>query len=729
MIPFEYLKERSEATPGLWNVPFSALSASIASMEAGSFLTINPSAISTNGIVNIFANSNVTDYIAFTDTSNIRSDYLLGSHTPSLGDGISLYDVSGATTIVTFSKQSVRFNVPVTGPVFDTGGALADTLNAATFGVPTDSKESRIQAAISAATTAGIHRVYIPASMVSYSAASISFSTAVQMVREGGNWDVCDAIAYGARPDLAFSSTSAIQETMRSAQSQGRVAYIPAGTYLVEGLTFYSSLMMRGGGSGSGLVPVTQLYQPSAATSLLRPLNPAVHTQNFIIEDILLSSFGNTANQGLLDCVNCILFIVRRVSFSGASKFQLRVTGGPTAGDAGFGIIDSCEFQSLQTSGTAVLLQSSANDQPDGIVVSNCYMTGASKMTAFGSIATVGIGADTFTVIGGRLELPNNSSIISGEMSNARFIANRFETTASGGTLGVTLFPASVGHTNPCATFIANAYQTPSGISWIDQGFAKATRWGEIDGLPRHELPDGTQAAPALSFGSETSLGWYRSQASSVSLSYGTLGLPGPNYLACATGDPNFGPMRLMARSPGLGVIGLSVNVNNASSSETIGPAWILEFDVRRTTDNFRIFHKPTSGGLSTINSFESNGQFDAGSGSALFPGLGFISETSLGLYRSAASILALSYGALGMPASGTNPSFGTAVLASGVKVVNTTMVATNDPIFLTSQGGGTFANLGIVEISAISSGQSFTIKSSNVLDDNIVAWWIIKPH
>lgn len=42
-----------------------------------------------------------------------------------------------------------------------------------------------------------------------------------------------------------------------------------------------------------------------------------------------------------------------------------------------------------------------------------------------------------------------------------------------------------------------------------------------------------------------------------------------------------------------------------------------------------------------------SYGQFTTGNGTAILPGLGFASEVSLGLYRSAASVMALSYGHL----------------------------------------------------------------------------------
>src|SRR5205807_4420474 len=113
-------------------------------------------------------------------------------------DGLNIWDDSGQTLLVSFSKQSTRFFQSVVGPVFDVGGALASTLNAATF-LGSSSTLSAIQAAISAATlsTPPIKRVYLPASMYPFSATSIVFATGVQMVREGGDWNVYDCTAYG----------------------------------------------------------------------------------------------------------------------------------------------------------------------------------------------------------------------------------------------------------------------------------------------------------------------------------------------------------------------------------------------------------------------------------------------------------------------------------------------------------------------------------------------------
>lgn len=764
---FDYIPERSDGTPGLWNRVFSVLSdniraaaentASIATtvtVSSGNTLSVltdldvsrhiktdllsvgsTPTSTVTQAHVIIAAHSGGSDYIQFHDSSAARSNYLLGSHAGGTADGLNLYDLSGDTMIVSFSKQSIRFYQNVVGPVFDLGGALTGTYNAATYGTGSDSKESRIQAAISAATTDNVPRVYIPSSMLSYRARLVSFSTRVQMVREGGNWDVCDVLAYGADPSLTTSSVSAIQEAMRSAQSQGRVCYIPAGNYIVDsGLVFYDSLMMRGAGMGSGNVPITQLYQASAATSILRPLDPASQTQNFVIEDMALSSFGNTANMGVVDCVNCLQFVFRRVMFSGGSQFNLRVVGGATGGDAGFGTIDSCEFQSHQAGSNAILLQASANDQPDGITVANCYFAGTPSTSAFtwiGSIATVGFGAGTLTIVGSRFESGVSfMSIISGRLSNAKFIGNRFETTASNATFGITLRPASVGNAQVCAAFLGNTYASASGLSFIDEGYHKSIRWAEDEaasvmrnevhdgfainpaysfrsesslgffhsgtsaiGLSygQFQVPAGSAIQPPLAFSSESSLGWYRSGASSMALSYGSFRMPADSEMLFV--PTSGGPMRLW--TPG-GLAYFSVNRKPVTFGQdnTALASWLLQINTNAGSGDAILWsHTSAAGASNTRWSLSSAGQQAVGEGVATNPSYQFVSEASLGWYRSGVSTMALSYGTLNVNQARTVSMRTLAASAITVSAANTN-VAVNEVVF--TVGGASGASLAI---------------------------------
>src|SRR2546428_2992675 len=220
--PYTPIQEGSQATPGLWNAIFSALSTDLDVVLSGATSTFSSSVTVTgnvtlvgplsvqSGPIRITTNSNVSDYIYFTDSSNARSNYIIGSFNTKTAYGLNIWDDSGQTMIASFSKQSIRFFQNVVGPVFDVGGALSSTYNAATF-VGSGSSLSGIQAAINQASSNGIARVYVPASMEPYSASSISFIYTVQMVREGGDWGVYDVRAYGARGDGTGSASSSFQ--------------------------------------------------------------------------------------------------------------------------------------------------------------------------------------------------------------------------------------------------------------------------------------------------------------------------------------------------------------------------------------------------------------------------------------------------------------------------------------------------------------------------------------
>lgn len=123
-----------------------------------------------------------------------------------------------------------------------------------------------------------------------------------------------------------------------------------------------------------------------------------------------------------------------------------------------------------------------------------------------------------------------------------------------------------------------------------------------------------------------------------------------------------------------------------------------------------------------------SYGQLLLSPGAVTQPSSAFTSEASLGFYRSGNSKMALSYGGLDMP-RGTNASFGTALLSVGSVKVSTTYIATGDIVMLAGQGGGTLGNLGALEVNGITSGTSFNINSTSATDNNVVAWWIIKSH
>jgi len=237
---FPFIQEGSEATPGLFNRMVSQLSDNLASIDSTvlsghfEFLSIGstPPSYVTTAAITIAVNSAFSDYLYLTDSSGARSNYVIGSRAGGTADGLNIWDASGATMIASFSKQSVRFFQNVVGPVFDLGGSLTGTFNAAVFGTASDSTESRIQAAVDGAAIAGVPRVFLPDSFVPFSASSVSFIDTVRLIREGGDASVYDVLAYGATRN--GSDDSAWQGAVNAASVNGGVVHVPKSNYTLS---------------------------------------------------------------------------------------------------------------------------------------------------------------------------------------------------------------------------------------------------------------------------------------------------------------------------------------------------------------------------------------------------------------------------------------------------------------------------------------------------------------
>lgn len=282
----EYIASPSAGTTGLWNQRFSVISANFAALNSdvtinvGSgntvsiqtnldviggghfqFLSIGstPPSYVTTAALTIEVNSTHSDYIYLVDSSDQKSSYVIGSRAGGLADGLNIWDASAGTMIASFSKQSIRFFQNVVGPVFDLGGALASTYNAATFGTGADSTASRIQAAIDQASIDGFQRVYLPASMLSFSGSSLSLIHSVQLVREGGtDWTKFDVEAYGASGNSLRPSGSAVQGAVLGASfAGGGVVTFSDGTYVVDStISMLPNVILEGpGGRGYPFVP------------------------------------------------------------------------------------------------------------------------------------------------------------------------------------------------------------------------------------------------------------------------------------------------------------------------------------------------------------------------------------------------------------------------------------------------------------------------------------------
>lgn len=77
---------------------------------------------------------------------------------------------------------------------------------------------------------------------------------------------------------------------------------------------------------------------------------------------------------------------------------------------------------------------------------------------------------------------------------------------------------------------------------------------------------------------------------------------------------------------------------------------------------------------------------------------------------------------------TGTNATVGSSTLSGGTVTVSTTAVQAGSFIFLTDTQAGV-VNIGVLTVSAISAGTSFTVTSSNVLDNSTFNYFIINPY
>lgn len=151
-----------------------------------------------------------------------------------------------------------------TGLKINQWGQLNDkTVNAAFYKTAAISNEAAITLAITAAGLLGTGAVvWIPASMLPYDASLVTFSSAVQMFREGGLANTNDIKAFGAAGDGVRDDT---QNLLKA--KQWAIARLPCtlnitrGTYLYNGVTLgnmaYKGLTLLGDGIRESVLKCT----------------------------------------------------------------------------------------------------------------------------------------------------------------------------------------------------------------------------------------------------------------------------------------------------------------------------------------------------------------------------------------------------------------------------------------------------------------------------------------
>lgn len=324
-----------------------------------------------------------------------------------------------------------------------------------------------------------------------------------------------NALAYGAAGGT--DSTSAIQAALnRAAANGGGTVDLPTGIYTISSaLTVGRNVRLRGAGGGRDLngTSPTQLYMPSAATTVL--ILGDVGGSGAIVEDLTLSASGNANNLGGILIQQMGFCEINRVGISGMSSFGIRIQGG---NDANFNSLRGCVI-ATQSSGSCIDVQGLASGMDSSPLMVGCLINANAPWV---SIDSAGKAPDHPFLIGNRFISSSSVTGIYGLMTNAYIQGNRFEVTA--GSMTITLAPPT--GSQPAGAFIANDYPATGGVVFNDSSSTPSGRWMEITASATHiNMPVGTVDNPAYGFASEQSLGLYRSAASTIALSYGTLNL------------------------------------------------------------------------------------------------------------------------------------------------------------------------------------------------------------
>src|SRR6267143_301040 len=112
--------------------------------------------------------------------------------------------------------------------------------------------EQKITAAIAAAVLAGIKYVWVPQSMLPYTATLVTFNTGVRMIREGSTAAWWDIQAYGAKGDGIQDDTAATNAAVAGAQVAGGTVFVPStvGGYGISATLDYKGTNFSGAGGG-----------------------------------------------------------------------------------------------------------------------------------------------------------------------------------------------------------------------------------------------------------------------------------------------------------------------------------------------------------------------------------------------------------------------------------------------------------------------------------------------
>lgn len=673
-------------------------SASMRDLLVGHVVNAGGTPLSTGSAVQrLVANSSVSNYLYFEDSSAAKSNYVLGSNFGGTTDGLNIGDASANTLIVSFSKQSVRFFQPVVGTVFDTGGALAGTYNAALFAIGS-AKSVQIQAAINAAAADHIARVYVPANMYPYDAAHVSFNTTVLMIREGGATTNYDVKAYGAAGDGVTDDTAAVRAALNQAAAggvangQGHVVFVPQGTYeILSQLTVGPGVFFEGETQSGSRLQAAAVFPNSGGTDqtnqyllVLGAGGGGVHNNFIRVNDLFLECNGN-ANGIFGDDLNlgCVVRDVYINNYGGSTgtAFGVRIDGNAYPGSFG---ANTCEFRnvtvsrrvSIATGGYGISFENASF----GPILVNCGAQSNTTLSAHsGGFRTVNCpisayacwtdisGVDGFNIGSGSAALIKHFS------ASAQSVGVHITTTAQNVLVqgvyalsGTTTLILDDGAGYTPASNITASGAGASVPAYFRSG-VNVDRLGNVPTMDGIVITGGSASVPGVAFGSEISLGLYRSANSTIAQSYGTFTAPTLN--ATTSNASTFNATHILVQDTGnetslsldsaIVLAGPTSGSAASAKKEIIFKSWGGSANAHATlaleTQSTAAFEsadlvvgvRTGTGNTAPVEvaRFANAGQFLLPAGSATLPTSAFTSEVSLGWYRSGTSTMALSYG------------------------------------------------------------------------------------
>lgn len=194
----------------------------------------------------------------------------------------------------------------------------------------------------------------------------------------------------------------------------------------------------------------------------------------------------------------------------------------------------------------------------------------------------------------------------------------------------------------------------------------------------------GSTSQPAWAFDSEQSLGWIRSNASTMQLSYGTLIVPGhatagANIAYFGIGSSGINYINL----DGLRISGDDVSNTIYNASQNIGIT-------RNSGGSIFIGQQGTPAGGIAINT--TTGASLHTDGTTLAPSMGFSSNQSLGWFRSGIQTIAQSLGTFNLATNAVRLSMRTIAASALTPSAANTNVAVDEVVFTIQASGASFA-------------------------------------